>query len=204
MNILISGTVAYDYIMDFPDSFKNHILPDQIHILNVCFTVDQLHKNYGGTAANIAHTIKLLGGNPIVFSPVGPDGREYVSYLKKKGVNTKYIFATKEKLTGSAHITTDKDDNQISAFYIGAHSEATKLNVGNVKEKIDFAIISPTQKDAMLKHAKECHDLRIPFAFDPGQQIPALSPQELMGAIGQAKFLITNDYEMKLMEKKTG
>jgi len=204
MSILISGTVAYDYIMDFPDSFKNHILPDQIHILNVCFTVDKLSKNYGGTAANIAYTIKLLGGEPIVFSPVGPDGKEYVDYLKNKGVNTNYIFTTEEKLTGSAHITTDKDDNQITAFYNGAHAEAAKLNIGDVKEKIDLVLISPTQKDAMIKHAKECYDAKIPFVFDPGQQIPALSAQELMAIIGQAKFLIGNDYEMKLIEEKTG
>ncbi|MFA4830842.1 MAG: carbohydrate kinase family protein [Patescibacteria group bacterium] len=204
MTILISGTIAYDFIMDFPDSFKNHILPDQIHILNVCFTVDKLHKNYGGTAANIAHTVKLLGGEPIVFSPMGTDGKDYLDYLNKKGINTNYIIIAKEKLTGSAHITTDKDDNQITAFYNGAHSEAAKLNISDVKEKIDFALISPTQKDAMVKHAKECYDLKIPFVFDPGQQIPALSPQELMAAIGQAKFLIGNDYEMKLIEEKTG
>lgn len=204
MSILISGTVAYDYIMDFPDSFKNHILPDQIHILNVCFTVDKLHKNYGGTAANIAHTVKLLGGEPIVFSPVGQDGKEYVDHLKKKKINTSYINIIKDAFTGSAHITTDKDDNQISAFYNGAHSEATELDVANVKEKIDFALISPTKKDAMIAHAKQCFDKKIPFVFDPGQQIPAFSPQELMATIGQAKFLIGNDYEMKLIENKTG
>ena len=204
MTTLISASIAYDYIMDFPDSFKNHILPDQIHILNVCFVVDELKKNYGGVAANVAYTMNLLGGKPIVFGPVGTDGKEYVSYLKKKGIETKYITTDKSKLTGSAHITTDKDDNQITAFYNGAHQVAPQMKVGDVKEKVDFAIIGPTQKEAMVGHAKECFDLKIPFVFDPGQQITALSPQELMATIGQAKFLIANDYETKLIEEKTG
>lgn len=204
MSVLISGSLAYDYIMDFPDSFRNHILPDQIHILNVCFVVDQLNKNYGGVAGNIGYTMKLLGGSPIVFSPIGKDGDEYISYLKKAGINTDHIPVSQDRLTSSAHITTDKDDNQITAFFNGALSEAVDLSVGNVKEDIKIALISPTDKRAMLKHAKECYDLKIPFCFDPGQQITAFNPQELMAIIGQAKFLIGNDYEMKLMQEKTG
>ncbi|MFH1946940.1 MAG: carbohydrate kinase family protein [Candidatus Magasanikbacteria bacterium] len=204
MSILISGSLAYDYIMDFPDSFKNHILPDQIHILNVCFVVDQLNKNYGGVAGNIGYTMKLLGGNPIIFAPLGKDGEDYITYLKKVGINTDHIPVSKERLTSSAHITTDKDDNQITAFYNGALSEASNLSIGSVKEDIKFTLISPTDKNAMIKHAKECYDLKIPFCFDPGQQITAFSPQELMAVIGQAKFLIGNDYEMKLIQEKTG
>jgi len=204
MSILISGSLAYDYIMDFPDSFKNHILPDQIHILNVCFVVEQLNKNYGGVAGNIGYTMKLLGGDPIVFSPIGKDGGDYISYLKKVGINTDHIPMSEERLTSSAHITTDKDDNQITAFYNGALSEATNLSIGSVKKDIKFALVSPTDKSAMIKHAKECYDLKIPFCFDPGQQITAFSSQELMAVIGQAKFLIGNDYEMKLIQEKTG
>ena len=204
MSILISGSLAYDYIMDFPDSFKNHILPDQIHILNVCFVVEQLNKNYGGVAGNIGYTMKLLGGDPIVFSPIGKDGGDYISYLKKAGINTDYIPVSEERLTSSAHITTDKDDNQITAFYNGALTEASNLSISSVKEDVKFTLISPTDKNAMIKHAKECYDLKIPFCFDPGQQITAFSPQELMAVIGQAKFLIGNDYEMKLIQEKTG
>lgn len=204
MSILISGSLAYDYIMDFPDSFKNHILPDQIHILNVCFVVEKLNKNYGGVAGNIAYTMNLLGGQPIVFSPVGKDGLEYKKYLESLKINTKYIKESQEKLTSSAHITTDKDDNQVTAFYNGALTEAVDLKISEVEENIKLALISPTDKRAMLAHAKECYDLNIPFCFDPGQQITAFTPQELMTIIGQAKFVIGNDYEMKLIQEKTG
>jgi len=203
MSILISGSLAYDYIMDFPDSFKNHILPDQIHILNVCFVVDNLKKNYGGVAGNIAYTMKLLGVEPIIFSPLGTDGKDYLNYLKKNNLSVDYIKLAKEKLTPSAHIITDKDDNQITAFYNGALSDAVELSIKNVKEKIELALISPTQKEAMIKHAKECYEQKIPFCFDPGQQITALSDQEIIKIISQAKFLIGNDYEIKLIQEKT-
>lgn len=204
MSILISGSLAYDYIMDFPDSFKNHILPDQIHILNVCFVVDNLQKNYGGVAGNIAYTMKLLGAEPIILSPLGNDGKDYLDYLKKNNLSVDYIKFAKEKLTSSAHITTDKDDNQITAFYNGALSDAVELSIKNIKEKIELVLISPTQKEAMIKHAKECCEQKIPFCFDPGQQITALSDQELIKIISQAKFLIGNDYEIKLIQEKTG
>lgn len=203
MSILISGSLAYDYIMDFPDSFRNHILPDQIHILNVCFVVDNLKKNYGGVAGNIAYTMKLLGNDPIIFSPLGSDGQNYLDYLKKNALNIDYIKLAKEKMTSSAHITTDKDDNQITAFYNGALAEAIDLSIKDVKNEIELALISPTQKEAMIKHAKECYEQKIPFCFDPGQQITALSGQELIKIISQAKFLIGNDYEIKLIQEKT-
>jgi len=204
MSILISGSLAYDYIMDFPDSFKNHILPDQIHILNVCFVVDNLKKNYGGVAGNMAYTMNLLGMDPIIFSPLGSDGRDYLDYLKKNKLKTNYIKLSKEKLTSSAHITTDKENNQITAFYNGALLEATDLSISDVKEKVDLVLISPTYKTAMIKHAKECYEQKIPFCFDPGQQVTAFTAQELMMIVGQAKFLIGNDYEIKLIQEKTG
>lgn len=165
MSILISGSLAYDYIMDFPDSFRNHILPDQIHILNVCFVVDNLKKNYGGVAGNIAYTMKLLGNDPIIFSPLGSDGQDYLDYLKKNALNIDYIKLAKEKMTSSAHITTDKDDNQITAFYNGALAEAIDLSIKDVKNEIELALISPTQKEAMIKHAKECYEQKIPFCL---------------------------------------
>ncbi len=204
MSILLSGSLAYDYIMDFPDSFRNHILPDQLHILNVCFVVENLKKNFGGVAGNIAYTMKMLGEEPIIFSPLGSDGGDYLEYLKSIKLNTNYIFLTENKLTSSAHITTDKDDNQITAFYNGSLGEAINLSIEAVKEKIDLALISPTQKEAMIRHAKECYEKQIPFCFDPGQQLTAFSSQELMAIIGQAKFLIGNDYEIKLLQSKTG
>ncbi len=202
--ILISGSLAYDYIMDFPDSFKHHIMPEHIHMLNVSFVVDKLEKNLGGCAGNIAYTMNMLGGNPIPFGTIGKDGDEYLKHFKKLGIDTSYMPLSKHVLSSSAYITTDKDDNQITAFYPGAADEATDLHVQDVNPAPSFAIIGPTKKEAMIQHAKECHDLRIPFCFDPGQQITALSPQELMAAIGQATFLIGNDYEMKVVEEKTG
>ena len=204
MSILISGSLAYDYIMDFPDSFRNHILPEQIHILNVCFVVDNLQKNFGGTAGNIAYNMKMLGGEPIIFSPIGSDGMEYLSYLEKLNLNTKYIKKIADKLCGSAHITTDKDDNQITAFYNGAHDKAVEMKVSEVEEKLDLVLISPTSKNAMIAHAKECYEKNIPICFDPGQQITAFSAQELQLLVGQAKIIIGNDYEIKLLQEKTG
>ena len=196
--------MAYDYIMDFPDSFKNHIMPEQLHILNVCFVVNKLEKNFGGTAGNIAYTMKLLESAPIILCPLGNDSHDYVEHLKKNNINCEYIPINKEKMSSSVQITTDKNDNQISAFYSGAGDGAKDLRVKNIKEPLALALISPNQKEAMINHAKECFDLGIPLCFDPGQQITALSGEELKTLIGQAKFLIGNDYEMKLMQEKTG
>ena len=203
-NILVSGSIAYDYIMDFPDSFKNHILPDQVHILNLSFNVPELRREFGGSATNIAYTIKLLGSEPVVLGALGTDGQSYREYLGSKGISTQYIFQSKEKLTAAAYITTDRDDNQIAAFYIGPCGEADKISAHDVKETLALALISPTVKDVMIKHAKECAEKKIPIVFDPGQSITSLSAQELMLLLGQADFLIGNDYELKLLQDRTG
>lgn len=204
MSILVSGSLAYDYIMDFPDSFKHHILPDQIHILNVCFVVDKLNKNFGGCAGNIAYTMKLLGSEPLILAPLGSDAREYQEHFQKYGISTQYMPVIDNSLTSSAHITTDKDDNQIIAYHNGVADKATELSVSQVQEKVDLALITPTKKEAMIKHAKECYEKKIPFVFDPSHQLTAFTAQELMMIIGQAKFYIANDYEMKLTQEKTG
>ncbi len=204
MSILVSGSLAYDYVMDFPDSFKNHILPDQIHILNVSFVVDKLNKNFGGCAGNIAYTMKLLGEEPIILGALGQDATDYLEHFKKVKLKTAYIKRVEDKFTASAHITTDKDDNQLIAFYSGAGEAAVDLSVSAVQEKLDLALITPTKKEAMIKHAKECYELQIPFVFDPSHQLTAFTPQELMLLLGQAKFFIGNDYEMKLTQEKTG
>lgn len=204
MAILISGSLAYDYIMDFPDSFKNHILPDQIHILSVSFVIDKLQKHFGGTAGNIAYTAKLLDAEPIVFGALGSDAKPYLDHFKAQKIDTKHIQKAKKLLSSSAYITTDKDDNQITAFYPGAGREALKLSLDDVKEEIDIVFISPADKDVMVQHAKQAYDKKIPIVFDPGQQITALDPRELCMLVGQATFFIGNDYEMKLMHEKTG
>lgn len=202
--IIISGSIAYDHIMNFPDSFKHHILPDQIHILSVAFVVEKLQKNLGGTAANIAHTIKLLGGEPLMIGPIGSDDADFQAHWKKHGINTSYIKRIDDVLNASAHITTDKDDNQITAFYPGALNRHEGIDISNVQEHANVAIIGPTYKETMIKHAKQCSEADIKFCFDPGQQMPAFTKQELMMLIGQATYLIGNDYEMKLLEDKTG
>lgn len=203
MKILISGSLAYDYIMDFPDSFKNHIIPDHIHILNVSFVVDELKKNFGGTAGNIAYTMKLLGGNPHICGSLGNDAQEYIAHFTSYGIDTDYISISKTTNTASAHIVTDKDDNQITAFYPGALNDIPEIPEELFASNIELAIISATKKESMIAHAKTCYEKKIPMVFDPGQQMTALDPRELCMLIGQAEFLISNDYEMKLMEEKT-
>lgn len=200
MPILVSGSLAYDYIMNFPDSFKNHIMPDKIHILNVCFVVDKLEKSWGGTAGNIAFTMKMLGADPLIVSAIGRDANEYLEHFKKQGISTEYILQSTNKLTASAYITTDMDDNQVTAFYNGPLGEVAAIP----NKSAAIAIISPTDKTAMLKHLHECHERGIPAMFDPGQQITAFSDVELRSAIAKSAFLIGNDYEIKLIQDKTG
>jgi len=204
MSVLISGSLAYDYIMDFPDSFKNHIIPEQIHILNVSFVVDQLKKNFGGTAGNIAYSLKLLDADPIVLGTLGTDADEYLKHFKKNHIKADYITVSQQMLSSSAYITTDKDDNQITAFYPGSSAEALGHSIESIKETVQMVIIAPTKKELMIEHAKQAYEQNMPIMFDPGQQITALSPRELALLIGQAKMLIANDYEMKLIQQKTG
>jgi len=204
MPIVISGSLVYDHIMDFPDRFKNHILPESIHILNVCFTVEKMEKSKGGTAGNIAYNIKLLGGQPVIISSLGEDGGEYLEYLGNLGITTARIARNMKKNSASCYITTDLDDNQITAFYNGALESAPNIKKNNIPKKTDWAIISPTQKNVMLKHMSQCADLGIKTIFDPGQQIPAFTDREIKKAINRSRMLIGNDYEIKMIMKRTG
>lgn len=204
MSILVSGSLVHDHIMNFPDSFKNHIMPEQIHILNVSFAVDRLEKSWGGTAGNIAYTIKLLGGEPILVSAVGKDGGEYLEHFRKNKISTEYVLRDKKQLTASAYITTDADDNQISAFYGGPLGAAREIELAGLKEKPSVAIISPTHKEAMTKHLLDCRERGIKAVFDPGQQITSFTDVELKKLISLADFVIGNDYEIKLLGERTG
>lgn len=204
MSILVTGSLAYDYVMAFPDSFRNHILPDQLHILNVCFTVEELKKNLGGCAGNMAHTIKLLEEEPIILAILGSDSEPYLNALTKHNIRTDHIATIETTTTASAHITTDKDDNQVAAFFVGAMHRADDLSRHDVKEDIDLAIIGPNKKEAMIKFAKECQEHRTPVVMDPGQMIPTFSKEEMLEMIDLASHLIANDYEMKLIQDKTG
>lgn len=204
MPILISGSLVYDHIMNFPDSFKNHILPDQIHILNVCFMVDRLERSWGGTGGNIAFTMQQLGVSPILVSAVGRDGGEYLEHLRAAGLDTQYIKEDKKQLTASAYITTDADDNQVTAFFGGPLNLAQETEIAGLKEQIDLALISPTSKEVMVKHMLDCGERGIKTVFDPGQQITAFSETELRQMISRAYFVIGNDYEIKLLQERSG
>ena len=205
MAILVSGSLVYDHIMNFPDSFKNHIMPVQIHILNVCFMGEKLERCGGGTAGNIAYTMKLLGGEPLLFSVLGKDGRDYLEFMKENNIKTDYILSDKKRATASAYITTDSDDNQITAFFGGPLALAKDEKLSEfVKEKFSLALVSPTDKEVMMQHLKECKEMGVKAIFDPGQQITAFSEIELKKMISQAEFVIGNDYEIKLLQERTG
>ncbi len=203
MSIAISGSLAYDRIMDFPGRFKEHIMPENIHILSVSFVVNRLQKSLGGCAGNIAHTMKLLGGDPIVLGALGSDGREYLEHFRSRKIATKYIGRDLERLTASAHIITDRDDNQIAGFFPGTlprHTPSAK----RIKERVALAIVAPADKEVMKRHVREFAARGVPVVFDPGQQIIRFTGKELRQAIGASRVVFGNDYEMKMLVEKTG
>lgn len=204
MAILVSGSIAYDYIMSFPGTFKEHILPDSIHILNVSFVVDQLEKDYGGVAGNITYTMGVLGAEPILLGTFGKDGAEYKRYLSEKGVITTYAPVDESDLTSAAHIVTDQDDNQITAFYPGIARTEKSFPIADIAEKAELAFISPTRKDIMLRHARECEEENIPIVLDLGQRLTDFTEDDLQELISQASIFISNDYELKMASDKSG
>lgn len=204
MSILVSGSLVHDYIMDFDSRFKDHIMPDKIHILNVCFVVDKLNRSWGGTAGNIAYSLKLLGSDPLIFSAVGNDGQQYLSHFHENNIKTDYIRIDENQMTASAHITTDQDDNQITAFFGGPLKLAGDIDSKGLKEEIGLALISPTDKQIMQSHLKQCIDAGIKVIFDPGQQIFGFDGEEMKEMIKGSYFLIGNDYEMNLIRERTG
>jgi len=203
-NILICGSIAYDSIMVFQDQFKNHILPDQIHNLNICFYVPEMKKNFGGTAGNIAYNLKLLRSNPLIMATHGDDFELYSNWLDSLGISKKYMKKITGMFTAQAFITTDQDDNQITAFHPGAMIQAHTNSIANVEDSIDLAIIAPDGRDAMIQHAQQCYKANIPFIFDPGQGLPMFRAEELITFIEQASYIAVNDYEAKLLQDKTG
>ena len=202
-NILICGSMAYDSIMVFNDYFKNHILPNQIHKLSVAFYVPELKRNFGGTAGNIAYNLSLLNTSALIMATVGEDFQTYVERLSKHEINQDYIKIIPDTLTAQAYITTDLDDNQITAFHPGAMTQSHKNSINTITENIDLAIIAPDGKDGMIQHASECIKKNIPFLFDPGQGLPMFDKDELMVFIDQAKYIALNDYELQLILDKT-
>lgn len=203
MNTLICGSLAFDTIMVFQDQFKNHILPDKIHALSVAFYVPEMRREFGGTAGNIAYNLQLLEGNPLIMATVGEDFATYTQWLNKHKLNTKHIKTIPNSFTAQAFITTDIDDNQITAFHPGAMIESHQNSVGDT-EKVSLAVIAPDGRDGMFQHARECFETGIPFLFDPGQGLPMFSGEELLDFMEMADYLAVNDYESQIIQDKTG
>ena len=203
MTALICGSAAYDNIMVFEDSFKNHILPDKIHILNVAFLVPRLRREFGGCATNIAYNLKLLGGNALPMATVGQDFEPYRKWLKKHGIRQDHIRTLPDVFTAQAFITTDLDDNQITAFHPGAMNFSEKNKVGDAKG-VKIGMVSPDGRTGMIKHAEQFAKKKIPFIFDPGQGMPMFNGDDLRHFIEQATWVTVNDYEWELLKSRTG
>ncbi len=205
MTIVVNGSIAYDYIMSFPGYFKEHILPDKIESLSVSFLVDSMRRERGGCAPNIAYNLALLGERPRVMGTVGQDFAEYRAWLEEHGIDTSTIVEIEDEFTASFFVSTDRDNNQIASFYTGAMGYAHTLSFKDQDyPDIEIAIISPSDPTAMVRHARECRELGIPYIYDPSQQIVRLSGEELVDGMRGAKVLIVNDYEFEMIRHKTG
>ena len=203
MSALICGSLAYDTIMVFPDQFKNHILPDKVHILNVSFLVPRMRREFGGCAGNIAYNLKLLGGDPIPMATVGQDFGPYREYFAELDIRLDQVKVIDELFTPQAFITTDLDNNQITAFHPGAMMRSYENHVRDVTG-VTFGIVSPDGRDGMLQNAQEFADAGIPFIFDPGQAMPLFNGAELRNFIELAGYVTVNDYESNLLQERTG
>jgi len=203
MSVIITGSIAYDYLMSFPGRFSEHILPEQIHQISLSFLVDTMRKQRGGCAPNIAYTLALLGERPTIMATVGQDFGEYRAWLEKAGIDTSATLEVPDEFTSSFFVNTDLDNNQIASFYIGAMGKADTLSFHDLEEPVELAIISPNAPAAMIKYARECHDIGIPYIYDPSQQIIRLSREELLEGTRGARILIVNEYEFGLIRKKT-
>jgi adenosine kinase len=201
---LICGSLAYDNIMVFNGRFKDHILPDKIHMLNVSFLVPQLRREFGGCAGNIAYNLKLLGDSGLPMATVGRDFGPYREWMQQAGVPQDYVRTVDSELTAQAFITTDLDDNQITAFHPGAMQQAHLNQVADAGSRVALGIVAPDGRDGMLQHAAQFAQAKLPFIFDPGQGMPMFDGAELRAFIEQATWVTVNDYEWQLMQQKTG
>jgi adenosine kinase len=203
MSALICGSMAFDTIMVFHDKFKHHILPEKVHILNVSFLVPVMRREFGGCAGNIAYNLKLLGEEPLTMATVGHDFEPYAQWLSQCRIASDYIKVLDDNYTAQAYITTDEDDNQITAFHPGAMN-ASHLNSIPTESDISVGIVAPDGKDGMHLHAEQFVELGIPFIFDPGQGLPMFNGEELLKFIDQATWVTLNDYESALVQERTG
>ena len=203
MNILISGSLAYDRIMDFPGKFSDHILPDKVHVLNVCFMINELKENFGGTAGNIAYALSQLGESPTIVATAGRDFESYRDWFNKNNISTDNIKIIEEELTAGAYITTDLSDNQITAFNPGAMKFSASYDFESIAHDNTVAIISPGNLDDMYNFSNIYKQKKIDYVFDPGQSLPAWTKEKLIEMIDGSKVFVCNDYELQLTQEKT-
>jgi adenosine kinase len=204
MKIIISGSLAYDRIMDFPGHFSDHILPEKIHVLNVCFQVNGMKEKFGGTAGNIAYALTLMGETPIISATIGHDYHRYLEWLIKNGISTENIKIIEEEFTASAYITTDLADNQITGFNPGAMKYSSSLDFNKLNPTDTIVIVSPGNLEDMMNYPRVCKARGLDYIFDPGQSLPVLDSKEIADAIEGCRILISNDYELDLIMTKTG
>ena len=203
--IIVSGSLAYDRIMDFPGYFSHHILPEKIHVLNVCFQVNGVREKFGGTAGNIAYALRLMGEKPLVSATAGGyDYHRYFEWLERNGISTELIRIIDEEFTAGAYITTDLADNQITGFNPGAMKHSSRLDFDRLDPEGTILIISPGNLEDMINYPRICKERGIDYIFDPGQSLPMLEGHDLIEAISGCTILISNDYELDLIVKKTG
>jgi len=203
MSALICGSFAFDTIMVFHDQFKNHILPDKVHMLNVSFLVPDMRREHGGCAGNIAYGLKMLGGDPKPMGTVGTDFTPYADWMDQCAIDRQYLKVIDQSYTAQAYITTDMDDNQITAFHPGAMSFSHENKVEDASG-ITLGIVSPDGRDGMIEHATQFAEANIPFIFDPGQGLPMFDGDDLLKFIDQATYVTVNDYESQLLQDRTG
>jgi len=204
MNVVVSGSLAYDRIMVFPGHFADHILPEKIHVLNVCFQVDGMKEVLGGTAGNIAYALRLMGEKPVISATIGRDYQKYFQWLTENGISADGIRIIENEFTAGAFITTDRADNQITGFNPGAMKYSSCLDFDWLDPAETMMIVAPGNLEDMVKYPLECKARRIPCIFDPGQSLPMLNPRDLLQAIDGCMILISNDYELDLIMSKTG
>ena len=203
MKLIVTGSIAFDYLMQFPGKFTEHILAEHLQRVSLSFLVDSMDKRRGGCAPNIAYTLALLGERPYLVATAGQDFREYDEWLQAAGVDTSHVHHVPDKFTASFFCSTDTENNQIASFYIGAMANASELSLRTLHDP-GLVIISPNDPGAMVQYAEECRTMGVPFIFDPGQQCARLSGDELRVGISGARLVISNDYEFELIRQKTG
>lgn len=204
MRTIICGSLAYDRIMDFPGHFSEHILPEKIHVLNVCFQVDGMREKFGGTAGNIAYALALMGERAEISATIGHDYHRYFEWLSKNGIATEHIRIIDEEFTACAYITTDRGDNQITGFNPGAMKHSSRLDFDRLHPPETLLVISPGNLEDMVQYPRLCQARGIDYIFDPGQSLPMLDSKDLRQAMEGCRILIANDYEFDLILKKTG